>query len=667
MIKKSNTLPAGYRLHHYRIEAVLGAGGFGITYKAVHEALQTRAAIKEYFPVEWSYRDRDEINVLANTQGALPTSEAGQEACYAWGLERFLNEARILAQVSHVGVVRVRDFFEANGTAYIVMDYEDGEPLSQFLQRDKVLPEDRVRRLIGDVLPALEAVHAQGYLHRDLKPANLYYRSDGRTILIDFGAARQALGRRSKSVTSVFSPGYSPIEQYLVDGKGYGPWTDIYALGAVLYHCVTGTAPIEAPARVLDDPLRPAAEVAAGKYSPVLLRLIDRAMAVRPEKRFQTIAQMRTALEAPPDEDGGVTVKLELPLRPDHLHRSGEKPRLASVEPARQPPKPPPLPKPRWLDWRWGASVVAVVAMVAGGVAVWLKNLPSPPEIPPTPPVKPVASEPPSVPPIKPAANLPPVKPQPGQVYTEPLTGMAFVWVPPGCFLMGSPETEKDRSANEIPHQICLKGFWMGRTEATNAQYRRFDSSHDSGAYEAHNLNEPDQPVVRVGWQEAFAYADWLSEKSGLHFRLPTEAEWEYAARAGKTGSRYWGDDPNQACRYANIYDETARKTKPFNWASYPCEDGQVVVAPVGKYAANAFGVYDMLGNVAEWTCSEYDSTYAGGETRCADRTGTAGGRRVLRGGSWSDYPGLVRFAYRFPAAPEYRKFDLGFRLVLEP
>lgn len=163
------------------------------------------------------------------------------------------------------------------------MDYEDGEPLSQMLQRERTLSEEQIRRLLGDVLPALEAVHAQGYLHRDLKPANLYRRSDGRTILIDFGAARQALGRRSKSVTSVFSPGYSPIEQYLVDGKGYGPWTDIYAVGAVLYHCVTGVAPIEAPARVLDDPIKPAAVVAAGRYGPALLRLVDRSMAVRPE------------------------------------------------------------------------------------------------------------------------------------------------------------------------------------------------------------------------------------------------------------------------------------------------------------------------------------------------------------------------------------------------
>jgi formylglycine-generating enzyme required for sulfatase activity len=659
MSKKSNTLPIGYRLHQYRIESVLGAGGFGITYMAVHEALRTRAAIKEYFPVEWSYRDGN--HVLANTQGGLPTSEAGEDACYTWGLERFLNEAQTLAQVNHSGVVRVRDFFEENGTAYIVMDYEDGEPLSQILQRDKTLPEPQVRRLVEDVLPALDAVHALGYLHRDIKPANLYRRSDGRTILIDFGAARQALGRRSKSVTSVFSPGYSPIEQYLVEGKGYGPWTDIYALGTVLYHCVTGAAPIEAPARVLDDPLQPAEELAAGRYNPALLRLIDQAMAVRPEKRFQSISQMRTALEAPPPitEDVERTVKLELPLRSD-LHRSGEKPRLAAVgELMRRSPLPISPPSSSWRlrsapRWAMGGGLVLMVALAVGGIVFWMTR----------------DSTPANEPSPEPTVSRPPANPQPGQIYTDPIADMQLVWIAPGDFNMGSPETEPDRSANERLHPVRLKkGFWMGKTEVTNAQYQQFKSSHDSGFYESYSLNTPDQPVVRVGWQEAVAYADWLSNQTRLRYRLPTEAEWEYAARAGHTGSRYWSDDPNQACRHANIYDETARQAKPFKWDNYPCQDTQVAAAPVGRYEANAFGLHDLLGNVAEWTCSEYDSTYAGGETQCADPQTTASGRRVLRGGSWSDYPGLVRFAYRVPAAPEYGKWrsDIGFRLVLEP
>lgn len=674
-MKKSNTLPNGYRLHQYRVESVLGAGGFGITYMAVHEALRTRAAIKEYFPAEWSYRGNDEISVMANTQGGMPTNDMDDDACYSWGLERFLTEAQILAQISHPGVVRVRDFFEANGTAYIVMDYEDGEPLSRVLQREKTIPEERALRMVHDVLPALETVHSKGYLHRDIKPANLYCCSDGRTILIDFGAARLALGKRSRNVTSVFSPGYSPIEQYLVDGKGYGPWTDIYAIGTVLYHCTTGIPPIEAPARVLDDPLRPATELAAGRYQPLLLQAIDRAMAVRPEKRFQSVAEMQRALQESqlPGKEGEETVKIEVAA----VLRSNTSPQpVISTEPAPSEPtvlRPPSATRHHAANATTptrqrnrllvGASLIALVAIV-GGVAWWQLSAP---KLPATATHPSATSQQTTTPHTSQTAQLP-AAPQPGQLYTDPVTGMVMVWIPSSCFTMGSPENEADRSGNEKQHKVCVDGFWMGKTEVTNGQFRKFAASHDSGNYGSQSLNGDYQPAVRLGWKDAVAFAQWLSGKSGLKYRLPTEAEWEFAARAGSSEARYWGKDTSTACRYANIYDKTAQQAKALNWANYPCEDGQVAAAPVAQYQANAFGLHDMLGNVAEWTCSEYDSEYSGGEKRCTDATATTG-RRVLRGGSWSDYPGLVRFAYRFPAVPEYGKWrsDIGFRLVLEP
>ncbi|MBK8962346.1 MAG: protein kinase [Candidatus Competibacteraceae bacterium] len=296
MTDETNALPKGFNLHRYQIEKVLGAGGFGITYRAIHEALENQVAIKEYFPAEWAYRDHNGTTVRANAQGQIP-ARSGEPACYDWGLQRFLDEAKILVQINHPCVVRVRDYFTANGSAYIVMEYEDGESLSALLQRGGILPESELRHLLDDVMPALEAVHGQGYLHRDLKPSNLYIRSsDTRVMLIDFGAARQALGRRTRSVTSVVTPGYSPIEQYVTVGEDYGPWTDIYALGAVLYRCITGAPPIEAPGRVLKDPVQPAVECGAGLYSRALLRVADRALAVRPEERFQTVADMRDAL-----------------------------------------------------------------------------------------------------------------------------------------------------------------------------------------------------------------------------------------------------------------------------------------------------------------------------------------------------------------------------------
>lgn len=313
--RRANALPSGCMLDEYRIDSILGAGGFGVTYKALDTHLETWVAIKEYFPVEWSFRDSNGVTVHSNTQGDTSATE-GQTSDYLWGLERFLDEARVLARVQHPCVVRVKRYFRAHGTAYIVMDFEEGEPLSAVLQDGETLGENEVRGLLEDVLPALQAVHEQGYLHRDIKPANLYVRAgDRRVMLIDFGAAREALGRHSKSVTSLVTPGYSPPEQYTTRNDRYGTWTDIYALGAVLYRCVTGHTPAEAAERLLEDSLEPAVRVCAGRYSTNLLRVIDQALAVRPEQRFQIVAEMQAALGGLGDEDSDETVIMAPPTK----------------------------------------------------------------------------------------------------------------------------------------------------------------------------------------------------------------------------------------------------------------------------------------------------------------------------------------------------------------
>ncbi|MCC8987837.1 MAG: protein kinase [Candidatus Contendobacter sp.] len=330
--RRANALPSGCMLDEYRIDAILGAGGFGVTYKALDTHLENWVAIKEYFPVEWSFRDPNGITVHPNTQGQA-SNNADQPSDYVWGLERFLDEARVLARVQHPFVVRVKRYFRAHGTAYIVMDYEEGEPLSAILQDGEILGEDEVRGLLEDVLPALQAVHEQGFLHRDIKPSNLYVRSnDHRVILIDFGAAREAIGRHSKSVTSLVTPGYSPPEQYTTRNDRYGTWTDIYALGAVLYRCITGHTPMEAAERLLDDTLEPAVKVGAGRYSTNLLCTIDRALAVRPEHRFGAVAEMQAALVSSQDEERDKTVILT-PLR-----RSGK-------------PSVSPIPLPHLTQW----------------------------------------------------------------------------------------------------------------------------------------------------------------------------------------------------------------------------------------------------------------------------------------------------------------------------
>lgn len=413
---RANTLWPGCMLGEYRIDSILGAGGFGVTYKAWDTHLETWVAIKEYFPVEWSFRDPDGVTVHPNTQGDAHNTER-QISDYLWGLERFLDEARALARIQHPYVVRVRRYFQAHGTACIVMDYEEGEPLSAILRSDETLNEDEVRGLLEDVLPALQAVHEQGYLHRDIKPANLYVRaSDHRVILIDFGAARTAVGRHSNSVTSLVTPGYSPPEQYTTRNDRYGAWTDIYALGAVLYRCVTGQSPVEAAERLLEDNLEPAVRAGAGCYSANLLRVIDRALAVRPERRFQTVADMRTALSGSWDEDGDEAAMPVSPVKsggkpvrePDMLHRNelskrlltepvtegGQSPEIAPSPGANRQPADRRLNDAVWsssnaeLSRRWpsGALVgggLGLTALTAAAV-VWLWPVtPAPEERPP--------------------------------------------------------------------------------------------------------------------------------------------------------------------------------------------------------------------------------------------------------------------------------------------
>ena len=246
--------------------------------------------------------------------------------------------------------------------------------------------------------------------------------------------------------------------------------------------------------------------------------------------------------------------------------------------------------------------------------------------------------------------------------YTEPVTGMEFVWVPKGCFQMGS----NNGASDEKPvHEVCVDGFWMGKYEVTNAQFRKFRSSHDSGAYEGHSLNGEDQPVVMVSWEDAKAFVDWLNRKSNGKFSLPTEAEWEYACRGGSTSIRYWGDNSDNACRYANVHDTTSKSAlKNFTWPNHSCNDGYAVAAPVGRFRANDFGLYDMLGNVWEWCEDIYASDAYSKHSRNNPIYASSGSYRVNRGGSWDNGPALVRCADRYRDTPDYRFFNLGFRLA---
>lgn len=257
------------------------------------------------------------------------------------------------------------------------------------------------------------------------------------------------------------------------------------------------------------------------------------------------------------------------------------------------------------------------------------------------------------------------------KTWKEPITGMEFVWVPGGCFLMGSPQTELNRETDEGPvHEVCVEGFWMGRTEVTNAQYRTFHKTHNSGEFQKVSLNGDPQPAVYVAAEDADCFAQWLTTKNGdvNKFRLPTEAEWEYACRGGTETSRYWGDDPNPACDFENVADLTARRL--WDWEEvHQCSDGYGATAPAGSFQANPYGLHDMLGNVWEWTLDVYNvDAYSKHSHDSPVYTDQSNGLdRVIRGGNWNGSPRGVRCARRSSGLPKAMNDDLGFRLVREP
>jgi len=282
-------LPPGYGLNEYRIESLLGMGGFGLTYLATDTNLNLKVAIKEYLPTDWVERAPDH-SVKSKSQEALET--------FNWGRSRFLEESRTLASFHHPNIVRVMRFFQANETAYMVMEFVAGQALHDWIRSRRPLDERSVLAIALPVLDGLEVVHASGFLHRDIKPGNIFIRGDGSPVLIDFGSARTAAA--NTELTTIVSPGFAPVEQYDSRG-GQGPWSDLYALGGVLYWMVTGQPPIEAPARAFSDPMVPAVKSADGsRFSQPLLRAIDWALTPSKDARPKSVAELRGALRGAP-------------------------------------------------------------------------------------------------------------------------------------------------------------------------------------------------------------------------------------------------------------------------------------------------------------------------------------------------------------------------------
>lgn len=281
----NHALPVGYQLLEYRIDKVLSGGGFSFVYLA-HDKQGNAVAIKEYLPCSLAIRD-DGDRVLAASDESL--------AGFRHGLKSFFEEGRALAKIDHHNIVRVVNFFRANETVYMVMQYERGHSLQEHIQsHPQPVSENFLRRVFGELLTGLREVHTHKLLHLDIKPANIYIRMDGSPVLLDFGSARQALDAQVKLIPT-YTPGFAPPEQYF-DRDQLGPWSDIYSIGASMYACLVRNSPVAADQRMKQDTLIPAMKAGQGIYSDHVLEIIDWCLSLDHMKRPQSVFTLQKSL-----------------------------------------------------------------------------------------------------------------------------------------------------------------------------------------------------------------------------------------------------------------------------------------------------------------------------------------------------------------------------------
>lgn len=641
MVLPNNALLQGGK---YKIVRHISSGGFGNTYEGVHTMMDTRVAIKEFFPKMFCNRDENTSHITVATQSNRELVNKLRK--------KFIEEAKAIFKMNHPNIVKVHDIFEENGTAYYIMDYIDGMSLGDMVKQRGALPETEAVGYICQVAEALKYVHTLNRLHLDIKPGNIMVDANCHAMLIDFGASKHydiESGENTSTLMGVNTKGYAPIEQSTQSFTKFSPATDIYALGATLYKLLTSITPPDANLLMAkEETLAPLPANISIAIRNAVLKAMTLIRADRPQSVEAFLDLLDSKIANSTDEEVTVCEEEEKACRAEEARRQAEEKkrkeeeaRRAAEEEARRKAEEERKRKEEEENarkaaqksgsknvWLWG--VIGVIAVVGFIIGVNSKGDSSSN-------ANPVQSE--SA--IQSGNNA---SYSNGVLNVDGVT-YDMIKVQAGTFTMGATSEMKDPDDDEQPtHQVTLTNdYYIGKTEVNQALWKAVMGNNPSES-KGDNL-----PVESVSWNDCQEFISKLNSMTGQNFRLPTEAEWEFAARGGNNSNHYQYSGSNKLGDVAWYDGNSGNKTHA-----------------VATKQPNELGLYDMSGNVWEW-CSDWYGNYSSSSQ--TNPTGpSSGSSRVFRGGSWGINAWFCRSSLRFGShAPDFSDGYLGLRLVLVP
>jgi formylglycine-generating enzyme required for sulfatase activity/tRNA A-37 threonylcarbamoyl transferase component Bud32 len=597
----------------YRVIVRLGGGGFGDTFE-INEVRTNKTKV---------------IKILTDNR---------QKA-----IELFKQEADVLSQLHHPGIPKVEadayfEYYPHNHNTPIhclVMEKIEGEDLQNYMQKNGLRPINQTTAIawLKDLLIILEQVHNKNFFHRDIKPSNIMLRAENaQLVLIDFGTVRKlttTVVNQQGGVTGIISAGFTPSEQI---NNNAVPQSDFFALGRTFVYLLTGKEPLD-PAmydsynETLD--WRSHAPQISSMLADLLDEMMQRLYKDRPgntQEILQRIAAIEKALQP-----------IQTTFVPPPVTKSSQPQKTKST---------------RRIFLKSASLIFGTFTIAVVGQKLFSRNknqISTPKIIIPSSNPQTFNFE---VVTTDATGNIINRRNASAKYFTEDLGNgvlLEMVEIPGGTFIMGSPASEAGRHSSESPqHQVTVSSFYMGKYELTQAQYQAIIGT-DPSNFKGHN-----RPVERVSWNNAVEFCKKLSQKTGKKYRLPSEAEWEYACRAGTTTPFYFGE---------SITPDLVNYDGNYTYASAPKGQHRQQTTDVGTFPPNAFGLYDMHGNVWEWCEDDWQENYIN-----APINGSAlisqSDIKLLRGGSWHNYPAYCRSAFRFYIILDYGNLSIGFRVV---